>query len=64
MRKDTVKRFIKRTKNYQKRLKKGLLSREKFNSTLQFWLNYAYYSNSWRLRRSLEKRLKVKFSEY
>jgi len=61
LRKNTVKRFIKRTKYYQKKSNKGLLSFEKLDHTLQSWLNYARWGNSWRLRRNLEEKLRVKF---
>ena len=59
LRKDTVKKFIKRTKTYQKRLNKGLLSQEKFNNSLQSWLGYAQFANSWRLRKNLEEKLLI-----
>lgn len=53
LRKSTVKRFIKRTKSYQKRLIKRLISQEKFDNSLQSWLVYAKRANSWRLRKNL-----------
>ena len=59
LRKDTVKRFIKRTKTYQKKLNKGLLSQEKFNNSLQSWLAYAQFANSWRLRKNLSTKLLI-----
>jgi len=58
LRKSTVKRFIKRTKDYQRKLTKGLMSEEKFNNSLQSWLAYAEHANSWRLRKNLEEKLK------
>ena len=60
LRKSTVKRFIKRTKAYQKMLNKGLLAEEKFNNFLQSWITYATHGNSWRLRKNLSEKLKVK----
>ena len=60
LRKSTVKRFIKRTRAYQKRLKQELMSCEKFNNSLQSWLAYAEHGNSWRLRKNLSEKLKVK----
>ena len=60
LRKSTVKRFIKRTKFYQKMLNKGLLAEEKFNNSLQSWTTYAECGNSWRLRQNLSEKLKVK----
>ena len=60
LRKSTVKRFIKRTKFYQKMLNKGLLTEEKFNNSLQSWTAYAECGNSWRLRQNLSEKLKVK----
>lgn len=57
LRKSTVKRFKKRTKIYQKRLSKGLMSKEKFNQSFQSWLAYANFGNSYQLRKNLEKEL-------
>lgn len=59
LRKSTVKRFIKRMKIYQKRLRENLMSKEKFNNSLQSWLAYARHANSWRLRKNLSERLKL-----
>ena len=59
LRKSTVKRFIKRTKVYQKMINKGLLSGKKFNNSLQSWTAYAECGNSWRLRQNLSEKLKV-----
>ena len=59
LRRSTVKRFIKRTRAYQKRLNNGLMSCEKFNNSLQSWIAYAELSNSWRLRKDLSEKLKV-----
>lgn len=60
LRKSTVKRFIKRTKVYQKRLTKGKMTQEKFQNSLQSWLAYAKFANSWKLRKNLEEKLKVR----
>lgn len=60
LRKNTVKRFIKRTRMYQKMLNKGFLSKEKFNNSLQSWTAYAEFGNSWRLRKNLSEKLRVK----
>ena len=59
LRKNTVKRFIKRTKTYQKKLNKESLSQEKFNNSLQSWLAYAQFANSWRLRKNLSTKLLI-----
>ena len=59
LRKSTVKRFVKRTKIYQKMLNKGLLAEEKFENSLQSWLAYASFGNSWRLRKNLSGKLKI-----
>ncbi len=59
LRKSTVKRFIKRTKKYQKMLNKGLLTEERFNNALQSWLAYAEHANSWRLRKNLSEKLGI-----
>jgi len=53
LKKDTVRRFIKRTKIYQKRLDAGLMTQEKFNNSLQSWLAYAQFGNSWGLVQKL-----------
>ena len=50
LRKSTVKRFVRRTKAHQKRLKAGLMSKEKINQSFQSWLSYAKFGNSWGLR--------------
>ena len=60
LRKSTVKRFIKRTKFYQRRLKEGRMDPEKFNHSLQSWLSYSHFGNSWRLRKNLSERLGIK----
>ena len=60
LRKSTVKKFIKRTKFYQRKLRKGLMSPEKFNQSLQSWLSYTGFGKSWRLRKNLSERLGVK----
>jgi len=54
LRKNTVKRFIKRTKLYQKKLKKGLITEEKFNQSLQSWFAYAEFGDSWQLCQKLK----------
>ena len=48
LRKSTVKRFIKRTKVYKKRLSRGLMTQEKFQNSIQSWLAYAKFANSFR----------------
>jgi len=53
LRKSTVKRFIKRTKLYKKKLRSGLMAFEKFNRSIQSWFAYAKFGNSWKLRESL-----------
>jgi len=60
LRKSTIKRFIKRTKFYQRKLKEGLIDSEKFNNSLQSWLSYACFGKSWRLRQNLSGRLGIK----
>ena len=59
LRKNTVKRFIKRMKVYQRKLRKGSMTEEKFNQSLQSWLAYAKFGNSWRLRESIFRKLKI-----
>lgn len=53
LRKDSVKRFIKRTKAYRKKLAEGEMTQEKFDNSLQSWLAYAEFGNSWRLRQKI-----------
>ena len=62
LRKSTVKRFIKRTRIYQKRLNKDLMNKEKFNSSLQSWNAYAKFGKTWKLRRDLEEGLKIRLA--
>ena len=59
LRKSTVRRFIKRTKFYQKRLAQRSMSQKEFDQSLQSWNAYAKHGNSWRLRKDLEGKLKV-----
>ena len=59
LRKSTIKRFIKRTKVYQKKLNQELMSQEKFNQSLQSWITYAEFGKSWKLRNTLFKKLKI-----
>ena len=53
LRKSGVKRFIKRTKAYRKKLAKNEMTQEKFDHCLQSWQAYAKFGNSWRLRQKL-----------
>ena len=62
LRKSTVKRFIKRVKVYQKKLRENLMAEEKLNQSVQSWLDYAKYANSWRLRKDLSRKLAVDLS--
>jgi len=57
LRKSTVKRFVKRVRRYKKRINEGLMSDEKLGQSLQSWLVYARFGNSWRLCRSLSKKI-------
>jgi len=59
LRKSTVKRFIRRTKAYQRKSKMDLMSQEKFRQSLQSWLAYAVFGNSYQLRKNLSGKLKV-----
>ena len=63
LRKSTVKRFIKRTKVYRRKLKENSMTEEKFNQSLQSWLAYAKFGNSYQLRKNLSEKLKVKLIE-
>ncbi len=53
LRKSGVKRFIKRTRAYRKKLAKNEMTQEKFDHCLQSWQAYAAFGNSWRLRKKL-----------
>jgi len=53
LRKSTVKRFIRRTKVYERKLSAGLITQEKFSSSIQSWLAYANFGNSWSLQHKL-----------
>ncbi len=53
LKKDTVRRFIKRTKVYKKRLGTGLMTQKKFDNSLQSWIAYAQFGNSWGLVQKL-----------
>jgi len=59
LRKTTIKRFIKRMKKYQKMLNKKVLSKGKFNNSLQSWTTYAHFANSYKLIKTLSNELKV-----
>ena len=59
LRKSTIKRFIRRTKVYKKRLSKEKMSKEKFDNSLQSWNAYAEFGNSWNLRKNLEEKLGI-----
>jgi len=59
LRKASVKKFTRRTKKYQKRLNKDLISRKKFNNSIQSWVAYAQFANSWQLRKNLETKLSI-----
>jgi len=52
-RKPTVNRFVKRMENYDKKLNRGLITRKRFNQSLQSWLAYLSFARSWRLKKSL-----------
>jgi len=55
LRKSTIKRFVKRMRVYQKRLREGVLSQEKFNDSLRSWIAYAKLGSSWKLRKNLSE---------
>ena len=59
LRKSTIKRFERRVKIYKKKLNKELMSKEKFDNSLQSWNAYAEFGSSWRLRKVLEEKLRV-----
>ena len=58
LRKDTIKRFRKRTRLYKNMLSKGKMNREKFDNSIQSWLAYAQFGNSWHLRKLIVSKSK------
>lgn len=57
LRKDTVKRFVRRTRAYKKKVSRGEMEYERLVASAISWSAYAQYARSWRLRRDLEHRL-------
>jgi len=53
LRKSTVKRFIKRTRVYKRKLADGLMTFKKFSQSIASWFSYAKFGNSWGLVGSL-----------
>lgn len=53
LRKSTIKRFIERTKVYKKMLKRNLITEEKFQNSLQSWMAYAEFGDTYNLRKKL-----------
>ena len=60
LRKSTVKRFVKRTRNYKNKVDKGLISEEKLDRSIQSWFAYARFANSWRLSKRIKQKYKDK----
>jgi len=56
LRKSTIKRFIKRTKKYAKKVEQNQLTKDKFAQSVASWTAYAGFGNSWRLRRKLGRK--------
>ena len=54
LRKTTVKRFVKRTRAYKRKLSGGAMSQEKFEHSWQSWIAYAEHGNSWGLLNKLK----------
>ncbi len=59
LRKSTVKRFIKRVKILKKKINKKLITGERYNRSIQSWLAYAKFGNSWRLRKNLAQNYQI-----
>ena len=57
LRKSTVKRFLNRTKFYKRKLIERKISKKQFNFSLNAWLGYAGFANSYQLRKNLKRRL-------
>ncbi len=54
LRKSTVKRFIMKTKVYRRKLNEDKITQKKFNNSLQSWISYAKFANTFNLRRKLK----------
>ncbi|MCX8015814.1 MAG: reverse transcriptase/maturase family protein [Patescibacteria group bacterium] len=54
LRKNTVKRFIRRLKKHQQQLKNNLIKINDFKKTFYSWLVYAQFGKSWRLIKDLK----------
>jgi len=54
LKKDTVKRFLKRTKIYREKVFYNQMTFQKFNQSIQSWFSYAKFGNSWGLRENLK----------
>lgn len=63
LRKSTVKRFIKRTKKYQKQLYHGLIFHKKIDISVRSWVAYAKHARSWMLRKRIGERLGMCLTE-
>jgi retron-type reverse transcriptase len=59
LRKSTVKRFIRRTKVYQRKLSQEKMSYDEIIMSTRSWVAYAKYANSYKLRKQLGKRLSL-----
>ncbi len=59
LRKDTVQRFVRRTRNAQLSLEQGNLEQDVFDMKVQSWYAYASHAQSWRLRKDLGEKLKI-----
>jgi len=59
LKKENVKRFLKRLKKLQRLFSQGLIHKDKISDSLNCWLSHASYGNTYRLRKKLFERLAV-----
>jgi len=55
LRKSTVKRFARRLKTYQSKIRNGKMEQEKLTLSLQSWLVFAKFADSWHTRARIAK---------
>lgn len=63
LRKDTVMRFVRRIRVYQKRMSRKELEYEKIIRSAMSWVAYAKYARSWKLRKRIGEHLGLKLIE-
>lgn len=59
LKKENIKRFLKRMKNLQKLLSQGFISINEVSNSLRCWIAHASYGNTYRLRKKLFERFTI-----